>query len=161
MRRYGNRGGRNFLDTFRSLWLLIPLLAVLRVGVVRVQANTQNSPSQQAQQLNDYVFTRRHLLYLLQYSSGKECGYREPLLPLYAIADAGDSLQLRNISLGDYTLQLWVEGVPQLILAGLSRRIHITEATLDIGDIKVLLGPNPAHANKSGNPYDQNPKSPY
>jgi plastocyanin len=81
--------------------------------------------------------------------------------PLYAIADADDSLQLHNIPPGDYKLQLWVEGVPQSILAGLSRRIHITEGTLDIGDIKVPLGSSPPHANKFGNPYDQDPKSPY
>jgi plastocyanin len=81
--------------------------------------------------------------------------------PLYAIADADDSLQLHNLPPGDYKLQLWVEGVPQSILAGLSRRIHITEATLDIGDIKVPLGSSPPHANKFGNPYDQDPKSPY
>jgi hypothetical protein len=58
-------------------------------------------------------------------------------------------------------LQLWVEGVPQSTLAGLSRRIHITEARLDLGDIKVPLGPSPARANKFGNPYDQDPKPPY
>jgi hypothetical protein len=81
--------------------------------------------------------------------------------PLYAIADADDSLQLHNIPPGDYKLQLWVEGVPQSILAGLSHRIHITEGTLDIGDIKVPLGSSPPHANKFGNPYDQDPKSPY
>jgi hypothetical protein len=81
--------------------------------------------------------------------------------PLYAIADADDSLQLRNIPPGDYRLQLWVEGVPQSTLAGLSRRIHITEARLDLGEIRVPLGPGPAHANKFGNPYDQDPKPPY
>lgn len=81
--------------------------------------------------------------------------------PLYAIADADDSLQVRNIPPGDYKLQLWVEGVPQSILAGFSRRIHITEARLDLGDIKVPLGSSPAHANKFGNPYDQDPKPPY
>jgi plastocyanin len=81
--------------------------------------------------------------------------------PLYAITDADDSLQLHNIPPGDYRLQLWVEGVPQSILAGLSRQIHITEATLDVGDIKVPQGSSPAHANKFGNPYNQDPKSPY
>ncbi len=81
--------------------------------------------------------------------------------PLYAITDAQDSLQLHNIPPGDYRLQIWVEGVPQSILAGLTRRIHITEATSDIGDINVPLGSSPPHANKFGNPYDQDPKSPY
>ncbi len=81
--------------------------------------------------------------------------------PLYAIADADDSLQLHNIPPGDYKLQLWVEGVPQSTLAGLSRRIHITEAASDLGDIKVPMGPSPAHVNKFGNPYEHDPKAPY
>jgi len=81
--------------------------------------------------------------------------------PIYAIADADDSLQLHNIPPGDYKLQLWVEGVPQSILAGLSHQIRITEATLDIGDIKVPLRSSSPHANKFGNPYDPDPKSPY
>ncbi|MEI9979812.1 MAG: hypothetical protein WDN23_12615 [Edaphobacter sp.] len=81
--------------------------------------------------------------------------------PLYAVANADDSLQLHNIPPGDYRLQLWVEGVPQSLLAGLSRRIHITDATLDLGEIKVPIGPASAHTNKFGNPYDQDPKSPY
>src|ERR1700679_3285263 len=53
MRRYGNRCERNFFDTFRSLWLLMPLLLASRAGVVRAQVNTQSSLSQQVQQLND------------------------------------------------------------------------------------------------------------
>jgi hypothetical protein len=53
MRRYGNRRRRNSLDTFRRLWLIIPLLAVSRACIVRAQANTQNSISQQVQRLND------------------------------------------------------------------------------------------------------------
>jgi hypothetical protein len=53
MRRYGNRRRRNSLAAFRSLWLLIPLLAALRADVARAQANTQSSVAQQFQQLND------------------------------------------------------------------------------------------------------------
>ncbi|MEO6807367.1 MAG: hypothetical protein ABI286_02915 [Edaphobacter sp.] len=81
--------------------------------------------------------------------------------PLYAIADVNDSILIRKIPPGDYRIQLWVEGVPQSSLAGLSRRIHVSEGTLDLGEIRVPIGPNPTHKNEFGKPYAQNSKSPY
>ena len=53
MRRYGNRLRWNSLDAFRSLWLLVPLFAVMRPDVARAQADTQSNVAQQFQQLND------------------------------------------------------------------------------------------------------------
>ncbi|MGH9595688.1 MAG: hypothetical protein ACRD3K_02710 [Edaphobacter sp.] len=81
--------------------------------------------------------------------------------PLYAIADANDSILIRKIPPGDYEMQLWVEGVPQSSLAGLSRRIHVGEGTLDMGEIRVPIGFSPTHKNEFGKPYTQNSKSPY
>ena len=83
------------------------------------------------------------------------------LTPLYAIADSNDSILLSKIPPGDYKIQLWVEGVPQSSLVGLSRRIHVDEGTLDLGQISVPIGTSPTHENKFGKPYEQDSKSPY
>jgi hypothetical protein len=63
--------------------------------------------------------------------------------PLYAIADANDSFVLRNIPPGDYKLHLWIEGVPQPFLEGLSRPVHFPPRIVDLGELKVPI----AHAN--------------
>jgi len=81
--------------------------------------------------------------------------------PLYAIADANDSILLHKIPAGDYKMQVWAEGVPQSFLAGLSRRIHVGNGTLDMGEIKIPIGYSPTHENKFGKPYRQDSKSPY
>lgn len=81
--------------------------------------------------------------------------------PLYAIADSNDSILLLKIPPGDYKIQLWVEGVPQSSLVRLSRRIHVSEGTLDLGQIKVPIGSSPTHENEFGKPYEQDSKPPY
>jgi plastocyanin len=81
--------------------------------------------------------------------------------PLYAIADSNDSILLSRIPPGDYKIQLWVEVVPQSSLAGLSRRIHLSEGPLDLGQIRVPIGSSSTHENKFGKPYEQDSKSPY
>jgi plastocyanin len=81
--------------------------------------------------------------------------------PLYAIADANGSILLHDIPPGDYRLKLWVEGVPQSFLAGLSRRIRVGERTVDLGEISVPMSSTSAHENKFGKPYEQDPTSPY
>ena len=80
---------------------------------------------------------------------------------LYAIADPNDSILLHKVPPGDYKMQVWVEGVPQSLLAGLSRRIHVGEGTLDLGEIKVPIGSSSTHENKFGKPYEPAAKSPY
>lgn len=83
--------------------------------------------------------------------------------PLYAIADSNDSFVLSGIPPGDYKMNLWVEGVPQSALDGLSRRVHLASRPTDLGDLRVpIAGNNTApHDNKFGRTYDQDPKSPY
>jgi hypothetical protein len=81
--------------------------------------------------------------------------------PFYAMADANDSILLRKIPPGDYKMQLWVEGVPQSSLAELSRRIHVGEGTLDLGEIRAPIGSSSTHKNEFGKPYAQNSKPPY
>jgi plastocyanin len=81
--------------------------------------------------------------------------------PLYAVASSSDSLVLHRVPAGDYNLRLWAEGVPQTILAGMDRRIHVGEAPLDLGEIRLPMGPAVPHENKFGKPYERDSRSPY
>jgi hypothetical protein len=83
--------------------------------------------------------------------------------PLYAVADASDSVVLRNIPPGDYTLHLWIEGVPQFVLDGLERTVHFPPLVIDLGAVRAPIArPRTAiHANKFGKPYDVDPRTTY
>jgi hypothetical protein len=81
--------------------------------------------------------------------------------PLHAIADTNDSIVLHKVPPGDYKIQIWVEGVPQSFLGRLSRRIHVGEGTLDLGEMRVPIDFTPTHENKFGKPYIRNTESPY
>jgi hypothetical protein len=83
--------------------------------------------------------------------------------PLFAIADPHDSFVLRNVPPGDYKLHLWIEGVPQSVVDGMTRSVHLSAGILDIGSLTIPTrsGGNPVHRNKFGNEYDPHPISPY
>ena len=83
--------------------------------------------------------------------------------PLYAIADPNDSFALRNVPPGDYKLHLWIEGVPQSVVDRLTRFVHLSAGTIDLGSLAIPTKPSraAAHTNKFGNEYDPHPKSPY
>ncbi len=83
--------------------------------------------------------------------------------PLYAIADAQDSFQLHNVPKGDYNMHLWVEGVPQPLLEGLTQLVHLQGQKTDLGALSVPTTPGGmgSHQDKFGNDYDPHPKSPY
>lgn len=84
--------------------------------------------------------------------------------PLYAVADPSDSFVLRDIPPGDYNLHVWVEGVPQSMLDGLGRSLHIPGGgKVDLVDLRAPI-PRAApatHDNKFGSAYGQDPISPY
>jgi len=83
--------------------------------------------------------------------------------PFYAIADTHDSFALRGILPGDYKLHIWIEGVPQSFLDGLSRPLHISAQSFDLGTLSAPIarpGDMP-HMNKFGKPYDSQSSSPY
>jgi len=82
---------------------------------------------------------------------------------LYAVADADDSFVLHDVPAGDYNMHLWVEGVPQPFLDGLTRVVHLQEHTVDLGTLSVPTTPAgmKTHQDKFGNAYDQHPKTPY
>jgi hypothetical protein len=83
--------------------------------------------------------------------------------PLYAVADASDSFDLRNIPPGDYKLHLWIEGVPQSFLAGLARTVHFPPSVVDLGELRAPMArPRTiTHANKFGKAYGAEPQTPY
>jgi hypothetical protein len=81
---------------------------------------------------------------------------------LYGIADANDSIIVRNIPPGDYKMQVWVEGVPRSFLEHLTRTIHVDVGITNLGELKVPIPDSPAtHTNEFGRMYDQESKSPY
>jgi hypothetical protein len=81
--------------------------------------------------------------------------------PLYAIADANDTFALRDIPPGDYRLHLWIEGVPQSALDGMTRSVHLSSGLDDLGDIHAPIASVQPHANKFGNAYDPDRDSTY
>ncbi|HEV2486800.1 MAG TPA: hypothetical protein VGT08_14815 [Terracidiphilus sp.] len=83
--------------------------------------------------------------------------------PLYTIAANDDSFVMRNIPAGDYRMHLWIEGVPQSILESLSRPVHFSSGTLDLGTLSAPIArpEHMTHANKFGSSYDTHPQSPY
>jgi hypothetical protein len=82
--------------------------------------------------------------------------------PLYAIADKSDSFELHEIPPGDYELHIWIEGVPQSVLTGLDRRVHLSSArVLDLGRVEVPVSAIAAHKNKFGDAYSPVTQSPY
>jgi len=83
--------------------------------------------------------------------------------PLYAIADSGDSLVLRGIPPGDYKLHIWIEGVPQSFLEGLSRTVHVSNHDLDFGTFTapIARAKDTTHTNKFGDAYDTHSQPSY
>ena len=83
--------------------------------------------------------------------------------PLYAIADANDSILLRGIPPGDYKLHVWIEGVPQSFLDGLSRSVHFSDHAVDLGEVQAPMRSTRTipHTNLYGQQYAPDGQSPY
>jgi plastocyanin len=82
---------------------------------------------------------------------------------LYAKADSSGRFRLAEVPEGEYELHVWVEGVQQPALNGLTRRIHLTGTAADLGKIEVPGGIPPAttHTNMYGKPYDRETRPAY
>lgn len=83
--------------------------------------------------------------------------------PLYKIAAADDSFDLRNIPPGDYRMHIWIEGVPQAALESLGRPVHFSAGLLDLGSLSapIARAGNMNHSNKFGSSYDPHTDSTY
>jgi len=77
--------------------------------------------------------------------------------PFHAIADARGAFQIRNVPAGDYELHVWVEGSPESTLGLLTRRIHLTANSSDLGELTIpaITQRQTDHLNKFGQPYDR------
>lgn len=83
--------------------------------------------------------------------------------PLFAIADSRDAFLVQGIPPGDYTLHLWIEGVPQPLLEHLSKSVHISADAVDLGVIKAPIAAEPVrtHTDMYGNTYPKETPPPY
>lgn len=73
--------------------------------------------------------------------------------PFYSIADPQGRFRIEDVPNGDYSLHVWVEGQAQNSLDQLARRVHITGAAIDLGDVHSGT-PKKQHLNKFGRPYE-------
>jgi hypothetical protein len=83
--------------------------------------------------------------------------------PLYAMADTNDSALIRGIPRGDYKLHVWIEGVPQSFLEGLSTPVHFSDHAVDLGALKAPIAGvrTMPHTNMYGQTYAPDDQSPY
>jgi len=83
--------------------------------------------------------------------------------PYYAIASRNGAFLLRSILPGDYTLHVWIEGVPQSQLDHLIRPVHLPAHAVDLGVIQAPIPPAAGlkHENMYGNTYAPEKQSPY
>ncbi len=83
--------------------------------------------------------------------------------PLYAIADGKDSVLIHDIPPGDYKLHVWIEGVPQSFLDGLSRPMHFSNHAVDLGVLKAPIAGSGTipHSNMYGQEYPLDGQSSY
>ena len=82
---------------------------------------------------------------------------------LYSVADASNSFQIPEVPAGVYEMHVWIEGVQQPVLNGMTRRIHITPGSADLGTFEVpssSLKPS-VHSNMYGQPYASDVKPTY
>lgn len=82
---------------------------------------------------------------------------------LYSVGDSNGGFHVEKVPVGDYELHLWIEGINQPVLDHMTRRVHISADSGDLGAIEapaVLLKASP-HTNMYGQPYDRNVKPTY
>ena len=82
---------------------------------------------------------------------------------LFAVADPSGALQVANVPAGEYEMHVWIEGVPQPALTGMTRRVRLGTGATDLGKIDVPGGlpPTRLHKNMYGQSYDSEPRQTY
>jgi plastocyanin len=83
--------------------------------------------------------------------------------PFNAIANADGDFEMSAVPTGEYELHVWIEGVPQAELNKLSRTIHLTTKSGDLGTLNIAGIPRlpAAHLNEFGQPYSESPNKAY
>ena len=81
---------------------------------------------------------------------------------LYNVADSSGVFHLSNVPPGDYELHVWIEGVAQTSLSQMTRRIHLTQGSGDLGALTIpAIKQDSKHTNMYGQPYDRETKPTY
>jgi plastocyanin len=83
--------------------------------------------------------------------------------PYYGVTDKSGRLGIANVPDGKYELHVWYEKSVPDALKGLTRTVHISNDSRDLGTIVVPQDPafTPAHKNKYGQDYAPPPKQGY
>lgn len=82
---------------------------------------------------------------------------------LFSIADSTHAFSIQDVPPGDYDMHLWIEGAPQPALNAMTRRVHISGMSVNLGSLEIprgLLRTSP-HTNMYGQRYDRDTKQPY
>jgi plastocyanin len=74
--------------------------------------------------------------------------------PHYGVADASGVFHLSGVPSGDYELHVWIEGQRQSALDRLTRKVHVSGETMDLGEISAGPPEQRQHLNKFGQPYE-------
>jgi hypothetical protein len=81
---------------------------------------------------------------------------------LFAIADPNGAFQIAGVPIGDYDMHIWIEGIQQPVLNGMTRRVHVTSGSSDLGVFEIPSSLKPSvHTNMYGRPYDSDAKPTY
>jgi plastocyanin len=82
---------------------------------------------------------------------------------LFSVADANESFTITGVPVGDYKLHIWAEGVPFSALDAMSKTLHPTGGTINLGTLSIPLSHSQLgdHTNKFGQPYPPAEKKPY
>lgn len=82
---------------------------------------------------------------------------------LFSIADSTHVFSIQDVPPGDYDMHLWIEGAPQPALNAMTRRVHISGGSVNLGSLEIpsgLLRTSP-HTNMYGQRYDRDTRQPY
>jgi plastocyanin len=83
--------------------------------------------------------------------------------PYYGISDKSGNVSIANVPEGKYELHVWYERSVPEDLKGLTKTVHITSSSRDLGTIAVPLNPSftTSHKNKYGQDYTPPPAPSY
>jgi plastocyanin len=74
--------------------------------------------------------------------------------PYYGLADQQGVFRVKDVPEGDYEMHVWIEGQGQSSLDQLTRKVHISGETRDLGIIRFDQPDQQQHLNKFGQPYE-------
>ena len=81
--------------------------------------------------------------------------------PFYATGKTGETLTIRDVPVGDYVVDVWVEGAQKEALEADQRRLHIGRGAVSQGQIVVDTSLTTGHKDKFGKDYPMDSKPTY